>query len=83
MLKKINFSSFKTILIFGLVFRLLAAVFSEGYGMHDDHFLTLEASASWANDYDYNGWLPWSETSTGKPEGHSFTYVGLNYCSII
>jgi len=42
--------------------------------------LTIEASASWANDYDYNGWLPWSETSTGKPEGHSFTYVGLNYC---
>jgi hypothetical protein len=80
MLKKIDFSSSKTILIFGLVFRLLAAVFSEGYGMHDDHFLTIEASASWANDYDYNGWLPWSETSTGKPEGHSFTYVGLNYC---
>lgn len=80
MLKKINFRSFKTILLFGLVFRLLSAFFSEGYGMHDDHFLTIEASASWANNYDYNGWLPWSETSTGKPEGHSFTYVGLNYC---
>ncbi len=80
MLNKINLNSYKTIIIVGLVFRLVSAVFSEGYGMHDDHFLTIEASASWANDYDYNGWLPWSINSRGKPEGHSFTYVGLNYC---
>ena len=74
-----NFTSFKTILFWGLFFRLITAVFSEGYGMHDDHFLTIEASASWANHYDYNGWLPWSPDNRGKPEGHSFTYVGLNY----
>ena len=47
--------------------------------MHDDHFLVIEASASWAHGYDYNHWLPWSPLSDGKPEGHSFTYVGLNY----
>jgi hypothetical protein len=80
MLNKINLSSFKTIILVGLFFRLISAIFSEGYGMHDDHFLTIEASASWVNNYDYNGWLPWSETSRGIPEGHSFTYVGLNYC---
>lgn len=80
MLNKINLSSFKTIIFVGLFFRLISAIFSEGYGMHDDHFLTIEASASWVNNYDYNGWLPWSETSRGIPEGHSFTYVGLNYC---
>jgi hypothetical protein len=74
-----NFKSFNTILFWGLFFRLITAVFSEGYGMHDDHFLTIEASSSWANNYDYNGWLPWSSNSSGKPEGHSFTYVGLNY----
>ncbi len=79
MVSKNIFSSYKTILIVGLIFRLIAAVFSEGYGMHDDHFLTIEASSSWANNYDYNHWLPWSEGSSGKPEGHSFTYVGLNY----
>lgn len=79
MLKKIDFTSFKTIVFIGLIFRLIAAIFSEGYGMHDDHFLTIEASASWANHYDYNHWLPWTKDSTGKPEGHSFTYVGLNY----
>ena len=79
MIKKLNLDSFKTILFVGLFFRLIAAIFSEGYGMHDDHFLTIEASASWANNYDYNHWLPWTKGSTGKPEGHSFTYVGLNY----
>ena len=79
MVSKNIFLSFKTILIVGLFFRVLTAVFSEGYGMHDDHFLTIEASASWVNNYDYNHWLPWTEGSTGKPEGHSFTYVGLNY----
>lgn len=47
--------------------------------MHDDHFLIVEAASSWADGYDYNHWLPWSPESTGKPEGHSFTYVGLNF----
>jgi hypothetical protein len=79
MFNKLNINSFKSIVLVGLFFRLIAAVFSEGYGMHDDHFLTIEASASWANNYDYNGWLPWSINSHGKPDGHSFTYVGLNY----
>ncbi|MFA7273276.1 MAG: hypothetical protein WC044_05370 [Crocinitomicaceae bacterium] len=79
MFRKINFSSFKTILFVGLVFRLLSAIFSAGYGMHDDHFLIVEASASWADGTDYNGWLPWSDGNRGGPEGHSFTYVGLNY----
>jgi hypothetical protein len=79
MLKKINFSSFRTIIFVGLIFRLLSAIFSAGYGMHDDHFLIIESSASWADGFDYNGWLPWSENNRGGAEGHSFTYVGINY----
>ncbi len=79
MLKQFNFSSLKNILFVGLILRLITAVFSAGYGMHDDHFLVVEASASWADGFDYNGWLPWSKSSSGHPEGHSFTYVGLNY----
>ena len=47
--------------------------------MHDDHFLVIEASGSWVDGYDYNHWLPWSPGSRGVPEGHSFTYVGLNF----
>jgi hypothetical protein len=76
---KINFSDFKTILFAALIMRLLAAIFSQGYGMHDDHFLIIEASSSWVDGYDYNGWLPWSEGNRGRPEGHSFSYVGINY----
>jgi len=78
-LTKIDFSSYKTIFVAAVIIRLLAAIFSQGYGMHDDHFLIIEASASWADGYDYNNWLPWSPDSNGIPQGHSFTYVGLNY----
>lgn len=76
---KINFSSFKTILIAALIIRLIASIFSQGYGMHDDHFLVVEASSSWVDGYDYNDWLPWNQKEQKAPEGHSFTYVGLNY----
>jgi len=78
-LKQIDFTSFRTILIFALIFRLIAAIFSEGYGMHDDHFLIIEAADSWAAGFDYNNWLPWSPGNAGHPDGHSFTYVGINY----
>lgn len=61
-----------------LFFRLLAVVFSQGYGMHDDHFLVIEASQSWVDGEDYNNWLPWNQQDP-KPEGHSFFYVGLHY----
>jgi hypothetical protein len=72
-------NTWKGILWCALAARLIAAVFSQGYGMHDDHFLIIEASASWVDGYDYNHWLPWSEGNAGHPEGHSFTYVGLNF----
>ena len=78
-MSKPDWTSYKTILIAAIIIRLIAAIFSQGYGMHDDHFLVVEAASSWADGYDYNHWLPWSPESTGQPEGHSFTYVGLNY----
>lgn len=77
--KKIDFSSLKTILFAGLVIRLIAAIFSEGYGMHDDHYLVIEAAGSWVDGHDYNHWLPWTKDNTGMPEGHSFTYVGIHF----
>jgi hypothetical protein len=78
-LKNIDFGALKTILFIGLIFRLIAAIFSEGYGMHDDHYLVIEAAGSWADGFDYNHWLPWTPSNTGMPEGHSFTYVGINF----
>ena len=74
-----KFYSYKLIIFAAILVRLIATIFSQGYGMHDDHFLVIEASASWVDGYDYNNWLPWTEGNVGIPEGHSFTYVGLNY----
>lgn len=79
MLQATTWQNYKWIIGAALLVRLVAVLFSPGYGMHDDHFLIIESSSSWVNGSDYNHWLPWSDGNTGKPEGHSFTYVGLNF----
>lgn len=66
------------ILFLALIFRMLAAVFSQGFGMHDDHFIVIEAAQSWVDGTDYNSWLP-SSQENAVPKGHSFFYVGLHY----
>ncbi|MEA3479034.1 MAG: glycosyltransferase family 39 protein [Bacteroidota bacterium] len=70
-------------LILGLaiLFRLIAVVFSKGYGMLDDHFLVIEAAQSWVDGYDYNRWLPGSGSTS--PQGHSFFYVGIHYILLL
>lgn len=65
--------------LLALVPRLLAAFFSGGYFAHDDHFLVIEAAASWVAGFDYNDWLPWNQQGDPHPSGHSFFYVGLHY----
>jgi len=67
-----------TIMVIASILRLTAVIFSQGYNMHDDHFLVIEAAQSWADGDDYNNWLPWNQTNP-KPEGHSFFYVGSHY----
>ncbi|MCC7051238.1 MAG: hypothetical protein IT239_05605, partial [Bacteroidia bacterium] len=63
------------VLLVAFIPRFIAAIFSKGYGMHDDHFLVIEAAQSWVNGYDYNAWLPWTQGNQG-PSGHSLFYVG-------
>lgn len=58
--------------------RLLATIFSKGYGFHDDHYLIVEAAQSWIDGYDYNSWLPKNRPNS-DPTGHSWFYVGLHY----
>ena len=67
------------ILLVGGFFRILSVIFSKGYGMHDDHFLVIEAAGSWANGFDYNDWLPNGRFVHPVPSGHSFFYCGLHY----
>jgi len=66
------------ILSVGFLLRLIAVIFAKGFGMHDDHFLVIEAAQSWADGTDYNYWLPGSKINA-HPTGHSFFYVGLHY----
>jgi len=71
----------RLILLVGLALRILAAFNSPGYLMHDDHFLVVETSASWAVGEDYNNWMPWSQRANGieKPTPHqaNLAYAGL------
>lgn len=68
----------QSVLLLAIFLRLIAAIFSKGYGMHDDHFSIIEASKSWVDGTDYNNWLPKSQIDP-KPDGHSFFYVGIHY----
>lgn len=65
------------ILVGGIFFRLLAVIFSKGYGMSDDHFLVIEAAQSWVDGFDYNNWLPSSGATS--PDGHSLFYSGFHF----
>lgn len=69
----------RSILFLGLVLRLIATIFSKGFGFFDDHFLVMEAAQSWVDGTDYNNWLPSSDDPTREPQGHSFFYVGIHY----
>ena len=68
----------EVIMLVGLLFRLLAVIFSKGYGWHDDQFLIIEIAQSWVDGIDYYSWLP-SADGTNPPEGFSFFYVGLHF----
>jgi hypothetical protein len=66
------------VLIAGAFFRLLAVMFSRGYGMSDDHFVVIEPAKDWLDGTNYNHWLPGSNPGESAP-GHSFLYPGLHY----
>lgn len=73
--------SLRNILLLGFALRVLAAVYSPGYLMHDDHFLVVETGASWAVGEDYNNWMPWSQRAMGidspVPHQANLAYAGL------
>ena len=73
-----NHRPLEFILVVAFLVRIVSIVFSKGYGMHDDHFLVIEAAQSWLDGYDYNSWLP-KNRKDAAPTGHSWFYVGLHY----
>ncbi len=84
-LKKIYTQNpFNTIIIVALFVRLVAAVFSQGYAFHDDHFLVVDAAQSWVDNNTWNNWMPHTQKTLDParqpvPEGHSLFYPGLHY----
>jgi len=66
----------KCILVVGLFFRLIAAIFSEGYAFQDDHFSIIEVAQQWL-DKAPSDLLP--QLGAKVPGGHSFFYPGLHY----
>ncbi|MBA3664388.1 MAG: glycosyltransferase family 39 protein [Bacteroidetes bacterium] len=74
-----KYSPLNQLLILGFFVRLFSVIFSKGFGWHDDHFLIIESSQSWADDYDYNNWLPAEGDNTRTPQGHSLFYIGIHY----
>jgi len=74
-----RYTPLQQLLIVGLLFRLLAVIFSKGFGWHDDHFLIIEASQSWVDHEDYNNWLPSADAPDREPSGHSLFYTGIHF----
>ncbi len=66
-----------SVLMLGFLIRLIAVIFSKGFGMHDDHFLVIEAPGAWAQGTEYDDWLPSSGAT--RPDGHSFFYSGFHF----
>ncbi len=74
----------KSILILAFVVRLVAVIFSQGYGFSDDHFLVIEPAQAWVNNNDWNDWMPKIQEQVYPnrepvPEGHSLIYPGIHY----
>lgn len=62
-----------------LLVRLLAVIFSVGYGMHDDHFNVIEVAQSWADGKNVGNWLPNVPKGTTADVSHSLFYPGVHF----
>ncbi|MBN2172872.1 MAG: glycosyltransferase family 39 protein [Bacteroidales bacterium] len=71
-------SPLKVIIWLAILTRLVAAIFSKGFGMHDDHFLVIEPAQSWVDGYDHDNWLPWNQPEDMN-RAVNFFYVGIVY----
>lgn len=67
------------ILIIAFLVRLVAVIFSQGYGMSDDHFLIVEVAQSWLDGRDDSQWLPGPTNPNAAATGHVLLYTGIHY----
>lgn len=67
----------RLIIFLAILARMIAVIFSKGFGWFDDHFLIIEAAQSWVDGHDYNRWLP--RSGAEGPGGHNLFYAGIHY----
>ena len=75
--KEWNENPLRLIILLAILSRIVAVIFSKGFGWFDDHFLIIESSQSWVDGFDYNKWLPSSGNEI--PTGHNLFYAGIHY----
>lgn len=68
-----------SILIVAFLLRFISVIFSQGYGMHDDHFWVIEIVQNWIDGYDEWNWLPNAAKPSNKAGGHILLYLGFHY----
>ena len=78
----------RRVLLAAAIVRLIAAIFSEGYIMSDDHFLAVEPVSSWVHGENYHNWYPnaYNETDHAQPFSYAYyflNFVILKFCAII
>jgi hypothetical protein len=78
----------RRVLLAAAAVRLIAAIFSEGYIMSDDHFLAVEPVSSWVSGENYHNWFPneYNETDHAQPFSYAYyflNFVILKFCSLI
>jgi hypothetical protein len=78
----------RRVLLAAAVVRLIAAIFSEGYIMSDDHFLAVEPVSSWVSGENYHNWYPndYNETNHAQPFSYAYYFLNfliLKFCAVI
>jgi hypothetical protein len=69
----------RRVLLAAAAVRLIAAIFSEGYIMSDDHFLAVEPVSSWVHGENYHNWFPNEYNHTDHAQPFSYAYYFLNF----
>ena len=69
----------RRVLLAAAVVRLIAAIFSEGYIMSDDHFLAVEPVSSWVHGENYHNWYPNEYNQVDHAQPFSYAYYFLNF----
>lgn len=70
---------FTTIFLIALFLRLIAVIFSRGFGFDSEQFTYVGVPNAWTDNVDYR-LLDLRNNLSSKPEGISLFYFTINYC---